>query len=145
MNWCVCAVLNGFSCVQLCAIPWTIAHWAPSVHGISQGKNIGVGCHFLLQGILLTQGSNLCFLWLLPCQSVSLPLEPPEKPFTELEIARNLGRLRHHALRKAKQNKRILDWPSRMAASNSNISVSRPFLPDCAEAVVQEFSHLQDS
>ena len=58
LNWCVCAVLNCFSCVQLCAIPWTIAHQAPGVHGISQGKITGVGCHFLLQGILLTQGSN---------------------------------------------------------------------------------------
>ena len=26
------------------------------------GKNIGVGCHFLLQGIFLTQGANLCLL-----------------------------------------------------------------------------------
>ena len=25
----------------------------------SPGKNTGVGCHFLLQGIFLTQGSNL--------------------------------------------------------------------------------------
>ena len=29
-----------------------------SVHGDSPGKNIGVGCHVLLQGILPTQGSN---------------------------------------------------------------------------------------
>ena len=29
-----------------------------SVHGISPGKNTGVGCHFLLQGIFPTQGSN---------------------------------------------------------------------------------------
>ena len=29
------------------------------------GKNPGVGCHFLLQGIFLTQGSNLCLLHLL--------------------------------------------------------------------------------
>ena len=28
----------------------------------SPGKNTGVGCHSLLQGILLTQGSNLGFL-----------------------------------------------------------------------------------
>ena len=28
----------------------------------SPGQNIGVGCHFLLQGIFLTQGSNLCVL-----------------------------------------------------------------------------------
>ena len=29
------------------------------------GKNTGVGCHFLLQGIFLTQGLNLCLLHLL--------------------------------------------------------------------------------
>ena len=29
------------------------------------GKNTGLGCHFLLQGILLTQGSNTGLLWLL--------------------------------------------------------------------------------
>ena len=31
-----------------------------SVHGIFLGKNAGVGCHFLLQGIFPTQGSNPC-------------------------------------------------------------------------------------
>ena len=34
-------------------------------------KNTGVGCRFFLQGILPTQGSNLC---LLQCQAGSLPL-----------------------------------------------------------------------
>ena len=29
-----------------------------SVHGDSLGKNTGVGCHALLQGIFSTQGSN---------------------------------------------------------------------------------------
>ena len=29
-----------------------------SVYGIFLGKNIGVGCHALLQGIFPTQGSN---------------------------------------------------------------------------------------
>ena len=29
-----------------------------SVHGDSPGKNTGVGCHALLQGIYPTQGSN---------------------------------------------------------------------------------------
>ena len=29
-----------------------------SVHGISQGENTEVGCHFLLQGIFPTQGLN---------------------------------------------------------------------------------------
>ena len=41
------------------------------------GKNTGVGCHFLLQEIFLTQGSNLCLLhW----QAGSLPAEPQGKP-----------------------------------------------------------------
>ena len=33
-----------------------------SIHGIFPGKNTGEGCHFLLQGIFLTQGSNLGIL-----------------------------------------------------------------------------------
>ena len=43
------------------------------------GKNIGVGCYFLLQGILLTQGSDSCLLCLLHCQGVLFP-ELPWKP-----------------------------------------------------------------
>ena len=38
------------------------------------GKNTGVGCHFLLQGIFLTQGLNSSFLHLLHWQIGSLPL-----------------------------------------------------------------------
>ena len=34
----------------------------PPIRGIFSGKNIGVGSHFLLQGIFLTQGSNPCLL-----------------------------------------------------------------------------------
>ena len=50
-------VLSSFSHVRFFATPWTVAHqllcpWH------SPGKNTGVGCHFLLQGIFLTQGSN---------------------------------------------------------------------------------------
>jgi len=43
------------SCVRLFATPWT--HQAPLSRNFS-GKNIRVGCHFLLQGIFLTQVSN---------------------------------------------------------------------------------------
>ena len=32
------------------------------------GKNTGVGCHFCLQGIFPTQGSNLCLPCLLHCR-----------------------------------------------------------------------------
>ena len=46
----------------------------------SPGKNTGVGCHFLLQGIFWTQGSNLSLLSLLHWQTGSLPLVPPGVP-----------------------------------------------------------------
>ena len=46
----------------------------------SPGKNTGVGCHALLQGIFLTQGSNLHLLHLLHWQAGSLALVPPGKP-----------------------------------------------------------------
>ena len=45
------------------------------------GKNIGVDCHALLQGIFLTQGSNPHLLCLLYWQVDSLPLVPPGKPY----------------------------------------------------------------
>ena len=40
----------------------------------SPGKNTGVGCHALPQGIFLTQGLNLCLLHLLHWQANSLSL-----------------------------------------------------------------------
>ena len=40
----------------------------------SPGKNTGVGCHALLQGIFLTQGLNSSLLCLLPWQAGSLLL-----------------------------------------------------------------------
>ena len=46
----------------------------------SPGKNTGVGCHTLLQGIFQTQGLNLRFLCLLHWQAGSLPLVPPGSP-----------------------------------------------------------------
>ena len=48
------------------------------------GKSTGVGCHFLLQGIFLTQGSNSCLLCLLHYQADSLPVVPPGKPLVIL-------------------------------------------------------------
>ena len=44
-------------------------------------RNTGVCCHFLLQGIFLTQESNL---WFLHWQVGSLPPEPPGKPLWSL-------------------------------------------------------------
>ena len=47
----------------------------------SPGKNTGVSCHSLLQGIFQTQELNLHLLCLLHGQVVSLPLVPPGKSF----------------------------------------------------------------
>ena len=55
------------------------------------GKNTGVGCHTLLQGVVQTWGSNLYPLCLLFLQASSLPLAPPGKhPISsqDLNIAR---------------------------------------------------------
>ena len=52
---CVCAQL--FSHVQLFAIPWTVSPPGSSVHFPS--KSTDSGCHFLLQGIFLTQGGQI--------------------------------------------------------------------------------------
>ena len=45
------------SCLTLCD-PMDCSPASSSVHGDSPGKNTGVGCHAILQGIFLTQGSN---------------------------------------------------------------------------------------
>ena len=50
--------VKSLSCVRLFVTPWTVAYQAPPSMD-SPGKNTGVGCHFLLQGIFPTQGLNL--------------------------------------------------------------------------------------
>ena len=49
----------------------------------SSGKNTGVGCHFLLQGIFPAQGSNTCLLRLLHWQEGSFLLALPGKPILD--------------------------------------------------------------
>ena len=53
--------------VQLFVTHWTVAHQAPPSMGFSR-QEYWVGCHFLLWGILLTQGWNLHLLCLLNCR-----------------------------------------------------------------------------
>ena len=64
-------MLSSFSRVQNCATLWSARLLRP---WDSPGKNTGVGCHSLLQGIFPIQGSNLHW------QAGSLPLVPPGKP-----------------------------------------------------------------
>ena len=48
--------------------------------GLFLGENTGVACHFLQQGIFLTQGLSLFLHWLLHWQVDSLPLSRQEGP-----------------------------------------------------------------
>ena len=59
--------------VSLFATPWTVACKLPCPWD-SPGKNTGVCCHFLLQGIFPTQRSNPHLWHLLHWQAGSLPL-----------------------------------------------------------------------
>ena len=61
------------SCLTLCD-PMDCNPPGSFVHEDSPGKNAGLRCHALLQGIFLTQGSNPCLLLLPHWQAGSLPL-----------------------------------------------------------------------
>ena len=54
------------SCLTRCD-PVDCSPPGSSVHGASPGKDTGVGCHALLQGIFPTQGLNL---YLLHCRQI---------------------------------------------------------------------------
>ena len=65
---------------QLCLTPCDPMEWTSpgsSVHRDSPGKNTGVSCQALLQGILPTQGLNL---GLSHCRWILLPSDPQGKP-----------------------------------------------------------------
>ena len=65
------------SCLTFCD-PMDCSPPDSSVLWDSPGKNTGVGCHALLQGIFPTQGLNSC-LCVLHWQAGSLPLVLPRK------------------------------------------------------------------
>ena len=69
----MCSVAQ--SCLTLCT-PWALALQA-SLSMRFPRENTGVGCHFILQGIFLTQGSNPGVLHLLHLQVGSLLLNHP--------------------------------------------------------------------
>ena len=72
-------MISCFNHVRLFKTPWTVVprllcQWD------SPGKNTGVGCHVLLQGIFLTQGSNPRLLRLLYWQAGSYHEHHPGSP-----------------------------------------------------------------
>ena len=64
------------SCLTLCN-PMDCSPPGSSVHGDSPGKNTGVSCHALLQGIFPTQGSN-SGLW--SCRQILYHLSHQGRP-----------------------------------------------------------------
>ena len=71
-SFCCCLAAQSFLTLRdpmVCSPPGS------SVYGISQARNTGVGCHFLLQRIFPAEGSNL---FLLHRPEDSLPQSPWE-------------------------------------------------------------------
>ena len=66
----LCSVMSSSLWLRGLQAARLLCQWNPP------GKNIGVGYHFLLQGIFPTQGSSLHILHLLNWQADSLPLAP---------------------------------------------------------------------
>ena len=76
-------------CVWFFVTSWTIAHRLLCPWN-SPGKNTGVGCPFILQGIFLTQESNPCLLPSPPLAGGFFTTEPPGKPLKENKQKNNL-------------------------------------------------------
>ena len=80
-------IVESLSHVRLFCDPMDCSPPGSSVHGILQPRVpeefSSQGCHFLLQGILPTQGSNP---WLLPRQADSLPLSHLGRPVSPLVL-----------------------------------------------------------
>ena len=68
---------QSFSHNRVFATPWAVACQTPQSNGDSLGKNTGVGCHALLQGILIYPGIEFKSSTL---QVDSLPSESPGTP-----------------------------------------------------------------
>ena len=74
----MCAQLQPILCTPVdCSPPGS------SVHGDFPGKNTGVGCHALLQGIFPTQGWNPCLLHLPALSGRFFITEPAGSPKQE--------------------------------------------------------------
>ena len=69
-------LLSHFSRVWLCATLWTVARQVLLSMGFS-GKNTGMGCHALLQGLFLTQEWNP---YLMHWQAYSFPQSHQGRP-----------------------------------------------------------------
>ena len=131
------SVLSHLSCVWLFTILWTIA---PRFYCLwnSPGKNIGVGCHFLLQGIFPTQGLNSCLPHCSRILCCWATREAPSWDFHDLQICKYINTYMsswlspqfihklHHPIY---QNLHLMPcWPSSSLDELSTLfSVANPF------------------
>ena len=95
LNICVCVCVFTLSCSAVSYSLWPHDPTRLLYPWDFLGKNTGVGCHCLLQGIFPTQGSNLHLLCLLHCKqilyywaireapwNICIPCEYPQKSTT---------------------------------------------------------------
>ena len=76
-------------CSVLCdsVTPWTVTHRMPlAVELLS--NSTGLGCHFFLQGIFPTDGSNPHLLCLLLCRQIPYPLSHQGSIIKDLKFPR---------------------------------------------------------
>ena len=94
-NDCSCLGQRGLCCVLSCVSLQSMDCSPPgsSAHGILQGRILG--CHFLLQGIFPTQGSNPPFLHLLLWQADSLLLRHLGSLCVFIHLSKPTETLRH--------------------------------------------------
>ena len=93
--------------------PWTIA--CQALPSMGPGKNTGVGCHFLLQGIFLTHESNP---GILHCRQIPYQLSYKGSPCRILS-AKKLPRTRS-------KNKTQRPWSHWLSVSDPEFSVRSP-------------------
>ena len=100
-----------------CSQPGSLCPWD------SPGKNTGVGGHALLQGIFLTQGSNLDLLQLLRCRQILYHLSQEGSPRILEWVAMPSSR--------GSTRPRDRTWVSRIAGRFSTLGATREALHSC--------------
>ena len=84
------ACAQSFSHVWVFATLLTIACQAPLSMGFS-GKNTGVACHFLLQGIFPTQELNKYLMCFLHCKQILYPLRHWRSSIFLIHLVKNIS------------------------------------------------------
>ena len=120
-SWSFCVFMHAQSRPTLCdpmdcRLPQLLCPWD------FPGKNTGVGCQALLQGIFPTQGLNPRLFCLPHWQAGSLPLAPPGKPsscFSKFQISLSWLLLHpcHHQIPTVlqEQPKQVVSYQPRVA------------------------------